>query len=174
VGLWYSEDVKRYGYDKILRPLVDDIKKLESPEGLQFGDNVDKTFHGSLVLFSADNLGSHSLFGFLESFSAKKFCRLCEAEKPCQNKNLECEFTLRTQASYNAAIGQLGSNEYSSTVTGIKRACILNEIPSFQVTENFAMDAMHDLLEGIIPYELEAVLPILVKKITSVNQNCRH
>jgi hypothetical protein len=37
--------------------------------------------HGAVVVFSADSLGVNSLFGFLVSFSARKFCRYCEATK---------------------------------------------------------------------------------------------
>jgi hypothetical protein len=56
--------------------LVDDTKKLESPEGLQFGETVDETFHGSLGLFSAGCLGSHSLVGFLEELLSQEIVQL--------------------------------------------------------------------------------------------------
>jgi hypothetical protein len=34
VGVWYAQDVRKYGYDYILRPAVDDLKRLASAEGL--------------------------------------------------------------------------------------------------------------------------------------------
>jgi hypothetical protein len=40
----------------------------------------------------------------------------------------------------------------------------LNELSYFHVTTNYALDVMHDLPEGIIPYELQCILPIFVKK----------
>lgn len=160
VGLWYAQDVKKYGYDKVLRPVVDDLKRLESVEGLCV---FDAHLHGTLILFSADNLGAHSVFGFLESFSARKFCRLCEAVKT-DKKFLETDLTLRTPKSYDSAVNLLHSHDYNPSLTGIKAGCILNEIPSFHVTTNYALDAMHDLLEGIIPFELQKILPMLLRE----------
>jgi hypothetical protein len=80
--LWYASDVKRYGYNQILKPLFLQLQQLESDAGLAV--NVAgqvKTVHGILGLFSADNLGAHSLLGFLESFSANFPCRFCLAHK---------------------------------------------------------------------------------------------
>jgi hypothetical protein len=112
---------------------------------------------------SADNLGAHSVFGFLESFSAKKFCRLCEASKT-DKKCFETDYTLRTAASYNAAVACLKSPGYNPSLTGIKAGCILNELSTYHVTTNYALDAMHDLLEGVVPFELQFILPMLVKQ----------
>jgi len=115
------------------------------------------------VLLSADNLGAHSVFGFLESFSSKKFCRLCEGDRDCIEW-IEAAYTMRTPQSFDAAVASIGSEGYNRSLTGIKSACILNEIPSFHVTKNYALDAMHDLLEGVVPFELQLVLPALIKK----------
>jgi hypothetical protein len=43
-GLWYAHDVRKYGYDHILRPVGDDLKQLASPEGL----NVSGLTFGTL------------------------------------------------------------------------------------------------------------------------------
>jgi len=49
---------------------------LESDKGVEvFVNNVSVTVRAALAVISADNLGYHSLFGFLESFSANTFCR---------------------------------------------------------------------------------------------------
>jgi hypothetical protein len=160
IALWYAADVKKYGYNRILEPIVKDLKQLESDEGMCIDGDV---IHGVLVLVSANNLGAHSLFGFLESFSAKKFCRLCEVVKG-DAKHLEADFVLRTPALYNAAVEMLQSTGYNPSETGIKRSCLLNELGTFHVTTNYALDAMHDLLEVIIPYELQNILPVFVRK----------
>jgi hypothetical protein len=107
-------------------------------------------------------LGYHSLFGFLESFSANKFCRLCETTKAdAQTKFIESEFKLRTVASYESAVARLSLPGYSASETGIRADCALNKLRYFHVTQNFAVDAMHDLLEGIVPKELQYVLTSL-------------
>ena len=118
---------------------------------------------GSRTLFSADNLGAHSVFCFLESFSSKKFCRLCEGDRD-GTECIEDAYTMRTPQSFDAAVASIGSEGYNWSLTGIKSACILNEIPSFHVTKNYALDAMHELLEGVVPFELQIVLPALIKK----------
>lgn len=43
-------------------------------------------------------------------------------------------------------------------LTGIKSESIFNTIPSFHVTHNYAVDVMHDALEGIVKYELMNIL----------------
>lgn len=62
IDLWHSLDVKRYGYDKILAPVVKQLSDLESEKGLSatvHGQPV--AVHGTVVAFSADNLGAHSV-----------------------------------------------------------------------------------------------------------------
>jgi len=41
---------------------------------------------------------------------------------------------------------------------GVKRNCILNDIEGFHVTENWSLDVMHVILEGIVPVELSCIL----------------
>jgi len=82
LGLWHSLDVKRYGYDKLFAPLLKQLEEPESEKGLLttvHGQSI--SLHGTVVAFSADNLGAHLLFGYLESFSANRFCRFCLAHK---------------------------------------------------------------------------------------------
>ncbi|XP_028310661.1 uncharacterized protein LOC114468147 [Gouania willdenowi] len=65
VALFHSEDLKKYGFDPILKPLVDDLKVLET-EGvlLPFSASPVK---GSIFLVTGDNLALHGLFGFKTS-----------------------------------------------------------------------------------------------------------
>nr|XP_047141617.1 uncharacterized protein LOC124816419 isoform X1 [Hydra vulgaris]XP_047141618.1 uncharacterized protein LOC124816419 isoform X1 [Hydra vulgaris]XP_047141619.1 uncharacterized protein LOC124816419 isoform X1 [Hydra vulgaris]XP_047141620.1 uncharacterized protein LOC124816419 isoform X1 [Hydra vulgaris]XP_047141621.1 uncharacterized protein LOC124816419 isoform X1 [Hydra vulgaris] len=46
---------------------------------------------------------------------------------------------------------------------GVKANCCLNKIPGFHVVENFALDPMHTLLEGVVPFELGCILYHLIK-----------
>ena len=70
-----SEDVKQYGYEKFLEPLIKDIQCLEE-EGI-FVEILGQFVKGAVFCVSADNLGAHSLAGFYESFNVEKFCRFC-------------------------------------------------------------------------------------------------
>lgn len=37
---------------------------------------------------------------------------------------------------------------------GVKRPCPLNALQFFNSSDNYAVDVMHDLLEGVVQYEL--------------------
>jgi hypothetical protein len=90
VALWYAVDAKRYGYYEILHPTVQDLKQLESDGGTC---NNREVIHGVVVLVSADNLRAYPLFGFSNSFSVNKFCKLCEMVRS-DVKYLETECVL--------------------------------------------------------------------------------
>jgi len=175
VGLWYAHHVKTYGYDKLLRPAVNCLKQLETDSGMTVDViGTPSIIRGILALFSADNLGLHSFFGFLESFSAKKFCHICECTKAEAQVNFtEAQFLLRTKESYNKTVVLIEDPLYNQSETGIRRGCILNELKYFLVVENYCVGAMHDLLEGIIPLEFSLVLTTLVseKYLTVDNLN---
>ena len=180
LALWYAADVEKYGYDKILRPIVDQLKELESEDGVRVV--VDGEFvqiHAILGMFSADNLGAHSLFGFLESFSANQFCRFCSINKTDSQTCFSCDPVLRrTKERYNESVSLIDSEHYNSSETGIKRGCVLNELQYFHCVESSMVDCMHDLLEGIIPNEIAATLQSLIAKqfisLIEVNQILIH
>lgn len=71
-------------FDDILKPVFEDIRKLE--EGLYLNDEL---YHGSLLTVSADNLEGNSIFGFVECFVASCFCRYCTAIKEKCNKMIK-------------------------------------------------------------------------------------
>ena len=160
LAVWNALDSKNYGYDKVLMPVLSMLKELESDLGLPVSLNGKIVhMHGSVLVFSADNLGAHSFFGFLESFSAKKFCRFCEATKDeVQTVHNENQFCLRTRQSFDETVASLSACNYDQSLTGIKGSCCFHQLKYFHVTENWAPDIMHDLLEGVAPYECSLLL----------------
>ena len=58
-GSFQSQDLKKYGFDEILKPLVDDVKKLEN-EGIEVPFS-DSPLLGSVIQVTGDNLGLHGL-----------------------------------------------------------------------------------------------------------------
>lgn len=78
-ALFHAQDLKHYGLRAILASIVRDIKVLES--GGFVVPLYSGCVHGSVVHVTGDNLGLHSLFGLVESFSARYCCRFCLAEK---------------------------------------------------------------------------------------------
>lgn len=108
-----------------------------------------------MVAFSADNLAAHSSFGYLESFSANKLCRFCMVDKPeIQHIFTEHNLELRTSAWYDDTVKRIHDANYNASETGIKKGFLLNELKFFHCTEQNVPDCMHDVCEGVAPYEL--------------------
>ncbi|KAF7206913.1 putative LOC107373498-like protein, partial [Nothobranchius furzeri] len=149
-ALFHAQDLKRYGFNEILAPVVRDIKVLES-DGIViplYGGCV----RGSLVQVTGDNLALHSLFGLVESFSARYCCRFCLAEKD----DFQTEFSedspkiiLRTKDTHTAHCQEMAGYPSLPYVFGVKSSCALNSLTYFHTSENFAVDVMHDILEGV-------------------------
>ena len=59
VAICHSNDLKTFGYNKILHIIIEDIKKLEKI-GIQIDEEV---FFGSIAQCLGDNLGIHQIFG---------------------------------------------------------------------------------------------------------------
>ncbi|KAI8115638.1 hypothetical protein CVS40_12276 [Lucilia cuprina] len=137
-----SADVKKHGnkcYDALIESIIDleitgiEINTVTGP----------KKIHFIMGLMLGDNLGLNCTLGFSKSFSAKYFCRFCLIEKKDSQKAVtENEALLRNRINYREALETETPMEY-----GIATKSNFNNIPSFHVTENFAIDVMHDLYE---------------------------
>lgn len=75
----------------------------------------------------------------------------------------EVDYEFRTPELHKFHIKKL-SESYSlnSVEYGINSPSALDEVPNFSVVQNIPHDVMHDLLEGIIPYEMKLLLTHLV------------
>lgn len=62
VALFHTEDVKKYGFDPILQPLIDDIKILES-DGIDLPFSSEKVY-GTICQITGDawNNGFYRVF----------------------------------------------------------------------------------------------------------------
>ena len=142
--------VNKYGYEKILRPLLDDLLKLET-EGIKISfEGVDNKFCGSSSMVIADNLAAHALGGFFCNFlTAQRFCRFCNCRKNQINKNLRIEnFILRTKEGYENNLQSIELDPNYSSLYGIKSDSYLHSLNFFHVTIGLPPDLAHDLFEG--------------------------
>lgn len=55
-------------------------------------------------------------------------------------------------------------------VMGVRRSCVLNSLPYFNTCENFSVDIMQDILEGVAQYEMK-LLTTLDQKLHNVKGN---
>ncbi|KAL4103242.1 hypothetical protein QTP88_009982 [Uroleucon formosanum] len=142
--LFKSVNRQEFGNRAIFSELVSELNFLEVT-GIDILYDGEIKFFFSLVLILVDNLGLHSILGFSESFMANFSCRFCKSNKSdCNHQLVQIDENLRNEVNYTTAIA---INNLS--LTGIKELCIFYEIQSFHVTKNYAVDIMHDILEGV-------------------------
>nr|XP_021323512.1 uncharacterized protein LOC108180038 [Danio rerio] len=160
--------ISKHGFDKILEPLVKDISSLET-NGIQ----IPLFYHavyGTIVQVTGDNLGIHSLFGFVESFSARYCCHFCLLEKE-HFQTVFCEdspkISVRTKELHSEHCERMQSNPSLPYVMGVKRSCLLNSLEYFHTTANFSVDIMHDILEGVAQYEMKLLIQHLIDNYTT-------
>lgn len=160
-----ADDIKRYGYPKVLEPLLRDLKVLED-EGISV-PCLDKNLKGTAFCVVADNLGAHSIGGFVESFSASHYCRFCTAERSeIQNHAVNTGlFPLRTKHGHSLHVENALNDSTQGHCFGVKSQCAISDrLGFFHAISGYPPDVMHDLLEGIVPLELALCLNLLIKK----------
>lgn len=152
--LFYSDDRKQYGNRKTFVPLITELTFLES-KGIDINMTEKKQrIYFATGLLIGDNLGIHSMCGFVESFSANFMCRFCKASK----------FMTEMQCVEDPTLFRTSKNYYSDlaiqnvSLTGIKEECTFNSISSIDIAEMPFVDGMHDCLEGVGHYSM---IPIL-------------
>ncbi len=158
-----ADDIKTFGYPRVLEPLLSDLKSFEE-DGV-FVPCLGKIIKGTVFSVIADNLGAHSVGGFVESFSGTYVCRFCIGERS-QFQELEVRtgaFPGRTKPQHKLDVEvALDSNTPSH---GVKRHCAITQrLNHFHVTTGYPPDILHYLLEGIVPVELALCLDVLIKK----------
>lgn len=158
-----SDDVRKYGYEKVLEPLLRDLAILES-QGIfiaQLGDFVK----GTIQCVVADNLGAHGIAGFIESFAGEYICRFCVAKKSeIQESEVSSgTFTLRSKEMHEMHVRSAQDN--AQPCYGVKRKCVFSSYLShFNVCTGYPPDVAHDIFEGILPVELAHCLNLLISK----------
>lgn len=152
-----SLDAKQHGYNKILQPLISDLKKLEQGVTVYYGSEK-YVIRAVLTVFCGDTLAAHEVFNLLGP-GANMFCRICTISRPLYKEDTQREFPLRTRQWYESQMKLLEEGQISLSECGLKvGGCILNELENFHITENFALDVMHDVAEGIVPLTVQLVL----------------
>lgn len=164
VGMVFkSDDNKNYGNAVCLNPLIEAIKEM-STKGLEIYANDSKTkVYFVLGLLLGDNLGLNSALGFTKSFNSNFYCRFCnEHRDTLRTKCTTDTNVMRSQANY---ANDLTINNLS--ITGIYEESIFNEVPYFHVVENYSVDIMHDLFEGVFHYNMCKIILYLISETRS-------
>lgn len=163
VALFHSQDRKSLGFNKILQPLVNDLKILETKGIVCRGFEKNNVLKGTITSVCSDNLGFNEIFGLSESFSANHFCRFCLLDKDETRSNCrEVPSVLRTAENYKKHLIE-ALKKKDKAYFGIKNDCILNELKYFQFPTFGACDIMHDILEGIAQFEIKLFVQELIQ-----------
>lgn len=120
-----SDDLKNYGYEKVLEPFLCDLSILEQ-NGV-FIPLLGTFVKGTVYCVVADNLAAHGMAGFVESFSGEYFCRFCLGNRSdVQSKEVGSgAFSLRNKDLHadHVKTAQLSG----TNCCGVKRECVFTK-----------------------------------------------
>jgi hypothetical protein len=161
--IFHSADRAEFGNESVFGILIEEINYLQNT-GLSI------TIMGSTYIIRlrmmqllGDNVGLNSILGYVESFSATCYCRICKMGKDCSKADKEDDSLLRSVNNY-----EMDKNRKDVSLTGINHAAVWNMIDGYHVTKNYAFDIMHDLLEGVCRYDMgHIILYLLNEKLIS-------
>lgn len=129
---------------------------------LENGINLKAT----LANLSADNLGANTALCLAEGFRAKYYCRICTMHiDECQQMTQHDLQKYRNVTHYEQMLAIIRDSEKVDLkkTFGVKRYCALNNLSHFHIFNNFCVDIMHDLYEGVISFLLERVFQFLIE-----------
>ena len=147
--------IKVFGQKIVFQQLLNDLIKLET-EGIELQGRRVKC---QLFSFLGDNLGSHMIGGFSESFSCEFFCRYCLMTKDKFKTEPYESGVLRNVSHYETVVKRL-QLQNANMMHGIKINSVFNQLQSFHVCRPGLPPCIgHDLFEGVVAYDL----PLFVK-----------
>lgn len=76
----------------------------------------------------------------------------------CKKKVDSAGISMRTIVMYNQQLELVRNDSNLSTVYGVKKDSVLNELDFFHVIGGMPSDLAHDLFEGIVPYIMKLVI----------------
>lgn len=166
VALCKVQDLKQCdeSFDNIAKEIVSEISKMQT-DGIKVDDDLE--MKGTLVNICADNLGANGLYGLIKSFNTDGFCRICECTKRESEIQIrESPELMRRKDNYMeyVEIAKLGEAKDTKESKGIVQYCLFNELEYFHIFENYCVDIMHDINEGVIPVFLKFFFDKLVSQ----------
>ena len=160
IAMVTSVQLKNNGFDFIFTKFIEEIKELESQEGMLLNIPGLPNFRvrDTIAPVCAETKGAHELGGFL-SPSANKFCRLCLIDRKdirfCSCVN---QLIMRNRTNYENAVKESSLCTANFRQTGVIKSCLLNLSKYFHISENLILDAMHDFLEDVVPFMIILLL----------------
>ena len=164
-----AKDVSRYGQNKILMPICNDLKTLS--KGHTFNVNGEDTeIFGTVVCCLGDTEGQHQWGGYKVKVGwAHQKCRNCLCTfEDMQSQFKDTCFTERTIQQYRRQCADIERSvnrqmrDYLCSTYGITGKSLLSDLECFDITRQLPQDIMHVLLEGAVQYEVRLILQQLI------------
>lgn len=112
------------------------------------------------MVLGDNNLALNSIFGYVSSFSANYYCRICRSYKRDMEQMCgESEISIRDVQNY-----EMDHAQQNVSITGVSELCIFHQIPSFHVTNNIVCDFMHDIPEGVARLDIALIKSGLIEQ----------
>lgn len=157
---FYTADLKKFGSRVVFSKLINYFNELEKHGILVETKERKIQVYFIFIMAHGDNLGMNKILGYNQSFNSTNYCRFCNAT--------------RHEARFMTSVKNTHLRSYEEYVrdcelktNGVKENCIFNDVVSYHVLENYAVDIMHDGWEGITSLEMGLILHrlIIVDKI---------
>ncbi|XP_071943870.1 uncharacterized protein [Antedon mediterranea] len=155
--------INKFGDDKVFARLIADLKVLEKNGVTLANGNVVK---GAIAAIVGDNLGSHFIGGFCESFNTEYYCRYCNKTKTQIREGFanKEQWQYRTPDSYTRALNML-EQENVQSYEGIKRDSVFNTLSYFHVANPSLPPCLgHDIFEGVVDYDMALYINYFIGK----------
>lgn len=133
---------------------IRELKFLEETGITVSTSNGTEQIFFSVAAFIGDNLAVHAVLGFTMGFTANYPCRFCHVKSSDMKlivKESQCE--LRNEQSYERDL-----IEDAPRKTGVVKQSAISDLKYSSTLELMAVDAAHDILEGVLEYDLGLVL----------------
>ena len=156
--IFYSEDRKPVGNENVLKKIIPELNDLQN-DGITVNVSGKKRkVKFQLVLVLGDNLGLNQVCGFVDSFKANFFCRICKISY-AESTQLVCEDTSKYRTVENYSQDVITDNV---KLTGAAEKCAFNAVNLFHIIINKSIDFMHDMLEGVCAYVIRPMLEAFI------------
>ncbi|KAE8747079.1 hypothetical protein FOCC_FOCC006217 [Frankliniella occidentalis] len=168
LALCAAEDLhKPHAYEKILTIFLEELRRLQSDEGVEVTLENGETFilRACLVCLTADSLAAHHMMGFL-SPSADKFCRICLISKTEISLDTTAVGILRTSDLHKQHLLEVEESPENETLYGVRYRTPLIDV--MRIPEDSVFDVFHDAV-GVIQMTIKLALYefICVRKLFS-------
>jgi len=151
----FNSALKKNELDLALKPLINEFIDLETNGIILEIDGQEKKVYIVLCVTVGDNLAQHELLGYNTSFNAIYSCRFCKAPKCSIRKDTTIKIeNIRNELNYQEDLQNLQH--------GVIKECLLSELNHFQVTQNYSVDIMHDIFEGVARYDVALFLKYII------------